>query len=410
MTMNRIIGGAATNWTSAGSNAIHPLFAYGFRPFFLASSGYAIVAMAAWMAALLGLGLPPVALNPIIWHGHEMLYGFASAGVAGFLLTITPKWVKAGPVRGWMLAGLVAVWFAGRIVHWASALLPVAFVAVVDLSFLLLLAVIVTKPILATGNKRQLILVPILGAYWLGNLLIHLDLAGVGGTIGFTGLRLGAYALAIFVVIIGGRIIPSFTSNYLSAHGSRVKIVFNSRIDKVAMLAPPIVLLADLFLTQGVTSGLLFLALALVHFKRLLNWHPLSTRSEPILWVLHAGYLWLAVSFALIALADLGHLLPRMAAFHGLTAGAIGSLMLGVMSRAALGHTGRLTIASPAMVLAYGMINAAVLIRIVALAVPSLNASTMLLASGALWIGAFALFFWVYTPILARPRVDGQAG
>ncbi len=390
--------------------AIHPLFAYGFRPFFLASGFYAIIAMAAWLVALLGLGLPPVALNPIIWHGHEMLYGFAAAVVAGFLLTVTPKWVKAGPVRGLMLAGLVAVWLAGRIVHWISALLPVAFVAVVDLSFLLLLAVVVTQPILATGNKRQLIFVPILGAYWLGNLLIHLDLAGVGGTLGFTGLRLGAYALAILVVIMGGRIIPSFTSNYLGTRGARIKIVFNSRIDKVAMLATPIVLVADLFLVRGSVSGFLFLALALVHFKRSLNWHPLTTRSEPILWVLHAGYAWLAVSFALIALADLGHVLPRTAAFHGLTAGAVGGLMLGVMSRAGLGHTGRPPIAAPAMVLAFGLINGAALMRVVALAMPSLDSLTMLLASGALWIGAFACFVYIYTPILTHARVDGQAG
>jgi uncharacterized protein involved in response to NO len=396
--------------TNDKPSAIHPLLAFGFRPFFLASGFYAIIAIAAWLAALLGLGLPPVALNPIIWHGHEMLYGFAAAAIAGFLLTVTPKWVNASPVRGSMLAGLVAVWLAGRIVHWTSALLPIEFVAVVDLSFVVLLTIVVARPILASGNKRQLVFVPILGAYWLGNLLIHLDLAGIGGTLGFTGMRLGAYALVILVVIMGGRIIPSFTSNYFKARGTGFKVIFNSGIDKVAMLATPVVLVADLFLIPGSVSGSLFLALALVHFKRLLNWYPLATRSEPLLWVLHTGYAWLAVSFALIALADLGHLLPRTAAFHGLTVGAVGCLMLAVMSRAGLGHTGRPTKAPPAMVLAYGLINAAALMRVIALAAPSLGPLTMLLVSGALWIGAFALFVCVYTPILTRPRVDGQAG
>jgi uncharacterized protein involved in response to NO len=389
---------------------MHPLFAYGFRPFFLVSGYYAIIAMATWLAALLGLGLPPVALNPIIWHGHEMLYGFASAAVAGFLLTVTPKWVKVDPVRGPMLAVLVATWLAGRLVHWTSALLPVGLVAVVDLSFLVLLTVVVARPIIASGNKRQLIFVPILGAYWLGNLFIHLDLAGVGGTLGFTGLRLGAYALVILVVIMGGRIIPSFTSNYMNTQGTGIKVVFNSRIDKIAMLLTPVVLIADLCFTPGTVSGFLFLILALVHLKRSLNWRPLATRSEPILWALHAGYAWVAVSFALIALADLGHLLPRTAAFHGLTVGAVGSLMLAVMSRAGLGHTGRPVKASPAIVLAYGFIHAAALMRVVALASPDLGPLTMLLVSGALWIGTFALFVCVYTPILTRPRIDGRAG
>ena len=389
---------------------IHPLFAFGFRPFFLASGLYAIIAVAAWLVALLGLGSPPTALTPIIWHGHEMVYGFAAATVAGFLLTVTPKWVRVGPIRGLMLAGLVAVWLAGRVVHWFSALLPVEVVAVVDLLFLLLLAIVVTQPILATGNKRQLVFVPILGAYWLGNLLVHLDLAGVGGTLGYTGLILGAYALAMLIVIMGGRIIPSFTSSYLRARGAAFEVVFDSRIDKVAMLATPIVLVADLFLVRGAVTGFLFLALAIVHLRRWLNWCPRASLGEPILWVLHVGYAWLPVSFALIALADLGHVLPRTAAFHGLTAGAVGVLMLGVMSRAGLGHTGRPIKAAPATVIAYGLINGAAIVRVVALAVPRLDPLAMLLVSGVLWIGAFACFVYIYAPILTRPRVDGQAG
>jgi len=389
---------------------MHPLFAYGFRPFFLASGLYAIIAMAAWLATLLGLGSLPVALTPITWHGHEMIYGFAAAAVAGFLLTVTPKWMETSAIRGPMLAGLLALWFAGRVVHWLSALLPIALVAVVDLSFLLLLVIVVARPILATGNKRQLIFVPVLGAYWLGNLLIHLNLAGVGSTLGYKGLMLGAYALAMLIAIIGGRIIPSFTANYLQARGSEIEIVLVSRIDKVAMLATAIVLVADLFLLRGAVSGSLFLALALLHLKRWLNWHPASTRTEPILWVLHTGYAWLVVSFALIALSDLTQLFPRTGAFHGLTVGAVGSLMLAVMTRAALGHTGRPIKAAPVIVFAYGLITAAALARVVAMALPQLDPLTMLLASGAMWIGAFAIFVGVYAPILLRPRIDGQAG
>ena len=157
-------------------------------------------------------------------------------------------------------------------------------------------------------------------------------------------------------------------------------------------------------------TGCLFLALALVHLRRWLNWRPLGSRGEPILWVLHTGYAWLPVSFALIALADIGHVLPRTAAFHGLTAGAVGVLMLGVMSRAGLGHTGRLVKAAPAMVLAYGLINGAAIVRVAALAVPRLDSLAMLLVSGVLWIAAFVLFVYIYTPILTSPRVDGQAG
>jgi len=392
------------------TRAIHPLFAFGFRPFFLASGFYAIIAVAAWLVALLGLGFPPAALTPVIWHGHEMVYGFAAAAVAGFLLTVTPRWVEVGPIRGLMLAGLVAVWLAGRIVHWFSALISVEVVAVVDLLFLLLLGIVVTQPILATRNKRQLVFVPILGAYWLGNLLIHLDLAGVGGTLGYTGLNLGVYALTMLIVIMGGRIIPSFTSSYLRASGAGFGVLVDTRVDKVAIFATPGVLIADLFLVRGAVSGFLFLALAIIHLRRWLNWHPFASRGEPILWVLHVGYAWLPLSFALIALADIGQVLPRTAALHGLTAGAFGVLMLGVMSRASLGHTGRPIKAAPATVLAYGLINGAAIVRVVALAVPSLDRMAMLLVSGVLWIGAFACFVYIYTPILTHARVDGKAG
>ena len=273
-----------------------------------------------------------------------------------------------------------------------------------------ILMFVVLRPNFATGNRRQLIFAPILSAFWLGNLLVHLDLAGIGSRLGYTGLVLGAYALAILIAIMGGRIIPSFTSNYLSARRAGDKVAFNTRVDKIAMLATPIVLIADLFFVRGAFTGFLFLALALIHLRRWLNWRPYATRGEPILWVLHAGYVWLAVSFALIALSDLGGLLPRTAAFHGLTAGAVGGLMLGVMSRAGLGHTGRAIKASRATVLAYVLINGAVVVRVIALTVPGLDPLTMLLASGALWIGAFTLFVFVYTPILTRPRVDGEVG
>ena len=388
--------------------AIHSLLAHGFRPFFLASGFYAVVAMIAWLVRLLGLGSLPVALDPVVWHGHEMLYGFAAAAVAGFFLTVTPKWARIGPIRGLMLAGLVLVWLAGRIVHWTSALLPVGLVAAVDLLFLLLVLILVAQPILATGNRRQFIFVPVLGAYWLGNLLIHLNLAGVGGISGYAGLILGAYALATLIGIMGGRIIPSFTSNYLRAHGGGAQVVFDRRIDRLAMLATPTVLVADLFLSQGPVTGALFLALALVHLRRWVNWRPHASRGEPILWVLHAGYAWLIASFALIALADLGNVLPRTAAFHGLTVGAVGVLMIGVMSRAGLGHTGRPIKAAPSMVIAYLLLNGAALVRVIAPAVPGLDPLTPLLLSGGLWIGAFGLFVFVYAPVLLRPRLDRQ--
>ncbi len=386
------------------------LLSFGFRPFFLAAPAYAVIAVGSWIVALgLGLALPP-ALDPVLFHGHEMVYGFAAAVVAGFFLTVTPSWTGGGALTGVALSSLVALWLLGRVAMWMSALLPTTLVALVDLTFLPALIAAVVAPILTKGLRRQVIFIPILGIFWVGDLLIWLDRLGIVAVDPTWSLSLGIYALVILIVVMGGRVIPSFTSSYLKRASRPDRVVFYPRMDKVAILATVGVLVLELAGSSGVLVGPACAVLAVVHLVRLYGWHGEVSWREPILWALHVAYLWLAIGFGLMAAAYLGAPIATTVALHALTVGALSGLMLAVMSRAVLGHTGRPIVAAPSVVAAYVLLHAAAFVRVAgAFMGPDLFIETMALA-GVLWSAAFLLFFLSCLPILLRPRVDGRPG
>ncbi|MCP4329692.1 MAG: NnrS family protein [Alphaproteobacteria bacterium] len=388
-----------------------PIFlSHGFRLFFLAAPAYAALAVVYWVLVLAaGLSVPPL-LAPSVWHGHEMLYGFGVAAIGGFFLTAAPNWTAGTPLRGMPLAVLFGIWIAGRAAVWGTAIVPAWLVAVVDLAFLPGLLVAIFVPLVAKGLRRQLVFAPIVIVLWLGDVLLWAGVLGVSAVDPSWCLRLGIYAVVVLITVMGGRVIPSFTANYLKRRDESDPIVPAAALDKAVILATVAVLGLGLAGVAGVVAGTLFAALAVLHAARMSRWQGMATLGEPILWALHAGYAWLVIGFALIAAVAFGAPIAPDAPLHALTIGGMGGLMLAVMSRATLGHTGRPIAAAVPVVAAYVLLHAAAVVRVFGpMVVPHLYLEDIAVA-GALWAIAFALFAVWAIPIMMRPRIDGRPG
>lgn len=384
-------------------------FAAGFRPFFLFAGIQALVALPLWLAVYVGgvdLHLPFAAP---VWHGHEMVFGFAGAAVGGFLLTAVPNWTNTHHVSGKPLMVLFALWLAGRVAFTLSGVLPAALVALSELSYLPVLALLLAKPLISAGKARNVVFLPILALLLLADVIVLAGaLWGVGDPM--RGNYLGMALLLVMIAIVGGRIIPSFTQNWLRMQGRPVEVKPIGWIEKGG--AQGSVLLAGILTAlapSSVAAGVVLLAAAVIHLLRLAGWHGLKTLSNPILWVLHLGYLWLVVGLALLGAASFIDALPVSAAVHALTAGCIGTMVLGVMSRAALGHSGRPLEVSKATVAAYVLLSLGTVLRVVAPLLPDAQMG-LTHAGGTLWALAWLLFVVVYFPIVTRPRADGRSG
>ena len=384
------------------------LFEFGFRPFFLLAALYAALTVPVWLLLMTGaIGLP-TSLSAMQWHGHEMVFGFALAGITGFYLTAVPNWTGAAPVRGARLALLAALWLAGRIAMWCSAALPAPVVAAAELALLPVLAAFVLPALVAAKQPRNLIFLVIPLALETAILLVHLEPLELADDTAWTGLQLGIDLALLLITVIGGRIVPTFTANALKAHGETRLPRSAPLLDRLAILAMLAVLVADLA-DRAPWIGFAALAAALLNAARLGGWRTIRTLDTPLLWVLHLGYGWLVAGLALKAAAGLTDLVPASAALHALTVGAVGTMMLAVMSRATLGHTGRPLVAHPVVVAAYGLVSLAALLRICAAVSPA-HYLPLIATSGVLWTLAFALFLSIYAPILVGPRIDGKPG
>ena len=392
----------------AGRTAIDiPLFSYGFRPFFMLAVGYAAVAMALWIAQLNGWSGLPLAMPGVDWHAHEMFFGFAGAGVAGFLLTAVPNWTGRPPVKGWPLALLSVLWLAGRLVMIFGEGLGPAPVAVIDLLFLVAVLGVAGSAVIAAGNRRNLPILGMLALLVIANGLTHAagfdldtDWAGVGR-------RFGMHLLLLLIALVGGRIVPAFTGSWLGQTGRSEKPLPFGNIDKATLAVAAAAALADTAMPGTLPAGGLLVVAGVLHLVRLGRWQGHLTLGVPIVWVLHLGYLWLAAGTLLLGLSGLSDFVPRIAGVHALTAGAIGTMLVAVMSRASLGHTGRALVAGPAMVTVYGLVSVAALTRIVA---PWSDAifTELLAVSAAAWIAGYGLFFAAYLPVWVGPRADGK--
>ncbi|EOD53779.1 NnrS family protein [Aeromonas molluscorum] len=386
---------------------ILPLFRLGFRPFFLLGALFASLAMFAWLGQLNGYVFLPGLQNPVWWHGHEMLFGFGSAIVAGFLLTAVQNWTAHPGVRGWPLALVVGLWALPRLLlPWLGESTSALMLA--DLFWLPLCAWFLAKPIVVTRQWRNLFFVPLLllltllnGAswYWRGDWLLA--------------ERILITTVLLFITLIavmGGRVIPFFT-----ARGTgQDKVPALPWLERAALGSLWLLLACWLSLPSGwLNAGLLaplYIVAALLNLWRQLRWRLPSTLPHPLLWSLHLAYLFIPLGLTGFAAQTMGFAITASAASHFLSAGAMGTMILAMIARVSLGHSGRALQVGRRIVLAFSLVLLAGLTRPL---LPLLWPAQTLLGwnlSGLSWALAYALFVWVYAPILSRPRLDGRPG
>lgn len=386
-------------------------FSYGFRPFFLGASLYAALAMALWLAwiaihaANASLTWLSISGAPHVWHAHEMVFGFGLSAVAGFLLTAVPNWTGAQPLSGSPLARLFAIWIAGRVVMMLSAMIPPSLVAVVDLAFIPALGLHVTHQLFVRPQARNMVFLALLGALFLANVAYHLTAADVIALDQTAALRAAVLTLVLIIVIIGGRVVPAFTHNHLLRAKPNVPPPVRSPIiDKAALGTTILFAICAIAPVPGPVLATTAGAAALANAIRLAGWRGLHALNPPIVGVLHIGYVWIVVGLALWCLAAATGLVSEIAALHALTSGAVGTMVLAVMSRASLGHTGRPLVAPPSIAMAYGLVSLAALLRTFGPALAPSWYNAIMLSAGLLWIAAFTTFAAVFLPILTSPR------
>jgi len=375
----------------------------GFRPFFLLAAIWASLAMALWMGSRAGLAVLPGAIDALAWHKHEMLFGFAAAAMAGFILTAIPNWTGRLPISGWRLAALVGLWGLGRFAFLLSDALGPWAVAVLDLSFFFVLIAVIGRELIAGGNTRNLPVLGLIALFATGDLMVHLERLEIAATTD-TGYRLSIFILAMLIALIGGRLIPSFTGNWLRQRGADSVPASMNGVDRAALAALAVLVIAEVAAPESQATATMAVATGLLHVWRVARWKGFKVISEPLLWVLHLGYGWLAIGLVLIGLAALGDGLPESAAFHALTTGAFGTMILAVAARASLGHTGRKLTAGAGLGLAFASVTVAATARVAAPLLGEL-ADAALWLSGSAWILAWGLFAVLYFPVLTGPRL-----
>ncbi|RDV05859.1 NnrS family protein [Undibacter mobilis] len=374
------------------------LFSYGFRIFFLAASVWAAFGVFIWLPIYLGWVPFVTAFGPHDWHVHEMIFGYAAAAIAGFLLTAIPNWTGRLPVNGWPLAGLAALWLAGRIAVLASSSLGPLVTAVIDVSFLATLGFVCGREIVAGKNWRNLRVLVIIAALTAANIFFHAEVYVIGGA--DYSLRLAFSAVIVLVCLIGGRIVPSFTNNWLARNNpGRMPVPF-SRYDGMTLAVSIVSLGAWIVAPTDERAGIALLVAGVMQTVRLARWAGYRAAGDSLVLVLHVAYAFVPLGFVLTGLALVTDL-PAGAGIHAWGAGAIGLMTLAVMTRASLGHTGHPLHAGPATQAIYGLVFAGAVLRVAA----ALSGHTAVLElAGLLWIGGFALFGATYGPILVRQR------
>lgn len=380
-------------------NAAHPLWRLGFRPFYLLAACLAVLAMPLWLAQYLGWisGWPHVGLG---WHMHEMVFGMALAVIVGFLFTAGRNWTGLPTPTGRHLALLACLWIAGRV---AMLVAPPLAAAIVDLAFLPLAAWPLYCVLRDSGNKRNMFLIGLLGLLTLLNGLFHAAQLGWLELSPITPVHGAILVIVVIESVIGGRVIPMFTAN--GAPG--VKPMVLPRHDRIAIGVLVSAILAWVLTGPGpLAVGTAALA-GCATLLRLIGWKGYRTLHVPLLWILHLGYAWIPVGFFLLAAAAAG-LVPASVAFHALSVGSMAGLILGMMTRTTLGHTGRMLATGRAEPLMYVLIQAGALSRVLAGLLP--QRELLLIVSGSCWTLAFLLFIVNYAPYLWRARVDGRDG
>jgi uncharacterized protein involved in response to NO len=381
------------------------IFQLGFRPFYTLASVFAIVALIVWLLAFAGYSGTGGYLQSVVWHSHEMLFGFATAVIAGFLFTAVRNWTGLPTPTGLALAAFAALWLLARVLIIKG---PAPIASTIDVLFLPAIALAIAGPILRSKNARNYKLLAIILVLAAAHAVFHLATLGyVQPWLSRISLFVSIDIVVILMTIVGGRVIPAFTNNAVpeanSRHESWVEIVTFTSMLLVALITvtsgawtpPPMVM----------TS--LLIAVAAAHAIRLALWEPGKTLHNPLLWMMPAAYSWIPFAFLLRALAT-QNVVPASAWIHAITMGAVSGLMLAMMMRSSLGHTGRKLVASRTDMAAFVMLQLAAIVRVVASVTAGETFRFWIVASGLLWILAFLLFVLRYLPMLSRPRATNS--
>lgn len=380
----------------------HPFLRGGFRPFFFGSAVWAVLAIALWLCSLSGRVVLPTSFDPVAWHRHEMLFGFVGAAVSGFLLTAIPNWTGRLPIAGKPLLSLFAMWAAARAAMLFSSRIGLWPAAILDVGLFVTLASLATREIIASKNRN----VPIVGLVLLFGIADAADYAGAAGTIGADiGWRSAIALVVVMISVIGGRVIPSFTRNWMAKRGVKAGLPTQPQtLDLLVIASTALALLLWLAFPENRLTGFVLMLAAAAQALRMSRWGGARTFTDPLVAILHVGYLWIPAGLLLLGLSTAGWNVPRSAGIHALTAGAMTTMILAVMSRASLGHTGRELVASPATVASYVCVTIGALIRVAA-SLGLGSYSTMLDIAGLFWGTALLLFAIAYARILWSPRL-----
>lgn len=381
-----------------------PLLRLGFRPFYLGGAAFGFIAVALWLAALGGRDVAGhgTQLTGVIWHVHEMLFGFMAAIVVGFLLTAVRAWTSRPTPTGASLGALWLLWAAARVLIWTG---PASIAAVVDIAFLPIVAVVLLRVLLAAKNRHNVFLPVALALFGLLNALFHWFVWEGRADLALRAAYAATGLIILFVSVITGRVVPMFTTNAIQGFTiKRWKFV-----DNWATSAPLITLIADALGAPAAFVAACAVATAVIHALRIVGWRSWRVGPRPILWILHVSCLWIPVGFALLGGAVFG-LVSHSLAIHALTVGAMGGAVIAMITRTALGHTGRMLIAGPFEIASYWLMIVAALARVLGPLAFGGAAELWIEIAGGAWCAALVVYLIRYVPYLCSPRIDGKPG
>jgi uncharacterized protein involved in response to NO len=378
------------------------IFQNSFRPFFIAAGIWATLAVPFWLLSYFGILIGIDNFNILLWHQHEMLFGFVAAAITGFILTAIPNWTGRLPIKNKPLALLLLLWILGRVGFLITAIFGTITTSLMDLPFLIVLVLVIMREIISGKNWRNLPVIILISFFTLGNILVHLQIQEIIDSAEL-GIRLSTFTLSVLLALIGGRIVPSFTRNWLTKIKAERFPSPAGIFDKISLISLVVFVFAQIVIPYHELTSLLALLAGLLHGIRLIRWKVWMTLSEPLILILHVGYMWLSVALVLIGFAGLTNFVPYASSYHALTIGAFSTMILAVMTRASLGHTGRRLKATLGTTFIYVFITIASVLRVCE---PFLNeyGNLLLSFSGIFWTLSFALFVFIYLPILSQPR------
>jgi uncharacterized protein involved in response to NO len=378
------------------------LLSYGFRPFFLGAALWACIAMVLWIGLLSGFWSFAVGYGAIAWHAHEFLFGYIAAVMTGFLLTAIPNWTGRFPLQGMPVLALFLLWLAGRVAMLTTDWIGTGTAAIIDCVYLITLTAVISREIVAGSNWRNLRIAVLVALTAIANIVFQAEVLVSAGP--NYGLRLAVAAIVALIMVVGGRVTPSFTSNWLTRQGSQTRPAPLGRFDIASIAIGGIALMAWVAAPDWYGTAVLLLVMTIAQAARLSRWTGGRTWREPILFVLHLGYAFVPLGAFMLSISILWpRIVPASGALHAWTTGAMGLMTLAIMTRATLGHTGRDVSSTPTTIAIYGAMLVAALARIAAPLLPAIYYQTLIIA-GVAWFLAFAIFVLTYGPMLVRAK------